>query len=113
MEEKIILTPNGYTCHLKSNITYGEYEDIQNAISEHFVMDSNNKPQVDPKAISVINQKTIDMFLLKIEKDGVQFTGTIRNLPVKDGVFIKTEIDKIFKELQPDAAKPEEEKKGI
>lgn len=106
METKEILTPSGYKAIIKTSLTYGELEDIQNAmVGENIQFDKDNKPVIDFKAVRAASQKTIQMLLVRIEKDGQPFQGTIRDLPAKDGMMIKEAIDEVTKEAQTDEKK--------
>lgn len=107
MEETVQLTtPNGYVATIKSGLTYGQYEDIQNAIiGDNIQLDAQGKPIINIKTIQAANQKTLELLLIKIEKDGVVFTGTIRDLPKKDGQAIMNRINEVTKDDQPDVKK--------
>ncbi len=109
MEEKIITTPNGYSVHIRADLTYGQYEDLQSIMGENIKIDpATGKPQaIDFKLINEVNKKAAEMLVVKIEKDGEVFTGNIRDLPLKDGKVIMDEIDRIMKSANPD------EKKGV
>ena len=110
MDTKTITTPNNYLVTIKSDLTYGEYEDIQAIIGESIEInpDSGKPKTIDFKLLRTMNQKALDILLVKIEKDGQLFTGKFTDLPSKDGKVIMKEIDCILKDISPDE---EEDKK--
>jgi hypothetical protein len=101
-----LTTPDGYVATIKSKLTYGEYEDIQDLIlGDDIKVDADGKPIINVQALKAANQKILATLLVSIVKDGAECN--LRDLPVKDGLLIKQKIDELSRAAQP------EEKKGI
>jgi hypothetical protein len=104
MENKVITTPNGYTVTLRSDLTYGEYEDLQAVMGGNIKIDPTTG-KIEPiefSAINEANKKTADLLIVKIEKDGQPFNGTLRDMPARDGKMVKDEINKLTKSFSED-----------
>lgn len=106
---KTIITPNGYTVILKTDLSYGDYEDYQAVISSSVTIDvETGKPNsFDFQSLRKADQLAMELVLVEIKKGDQTLHKSIRELPAKDGIMVKQEVDRILKDAQPIA----EEKK--
>lgn len=104
-----IITPSGFYVTLKNDLTYGEYEDLQGLMAQNITLDpTTGKPTaIDFSAVKKANQRAIELIVVEIKKDEQVVNISVRDLPVRDGVMIQREVDKILK----DSAPLDEEKK--
>lgn len=109
---KSFTTPTGYEVRIKTDLTYGEFEDIQSLMAESVKIDTTTgKPEaISMTAIKQANQKAVEFLLLSIVKDGKPIDTGIRNLPSRDGKVIMQEIDKIIKATSEEETEEESKK---
>lgn len=96
--QKTITTPSGYTVKLLTDLTYGQYMEIQKALMANITIDpTTQKPQsISAASLLGANEKAAQLLILEIvSPKGEAFPGTVNDLPRRDGAFVMAEIDKI------------------
>ncbi len=113
MENKTFTTPGGYLVTIKTDLTYGQYEEVQAMMSSNIKIDpTTGKPRdVDFSVLGKANEKALEYLLVSIEKDGVKFEGKIQELGSKDGRAIMAQVDAIMKTAYEDDNSEEAKKK--
>lgn len=108
MENIKFTTPNGYVATLKPFITYGQYMQIQKAMISGVKIDTSTgkTTDMDTSTIFAGDDMAISFILVSItDPQGAEFTKGIDELPSKDGIAIKAQIDLITGDASPDKKK--------
>ena len=112
MNTKTFKTPSGYTVEIKTDLIYGEYEDIQTLMNSSISFDPKTgmPGSFSGESIKAANRLAFDYLIVKIEKDGIPYAGSIRELNSKDGRKIKEEIDAVLNVIRTEDTEDEAKK---
>lgn len=108
MENLELKTPSGYTITIKSDLTYGQFNELTQMIAGEMKFDVQTKQlissEVEGKIVFAAQEKAKEMLIVKIvDPQGNEVTNkieAINEMPREDGEMITKEVNRIREKSQ-------------
>lgn len=100
----IIKTPSGYSVSLKDGLTYGQFLEIQNIVtnSMKYSISEGKMRDVESSVLMKANQKTLEFMVVEVSlPDGTKSNNPIQavlDMPIKDGQMVQDKVSELTQE---------------
>lgn len=102
MENIELKTSTGYIVHIKPELTYGQFIQIQKLIASQMKVDPDTNKitsEYEGAVLFEANRKTMEFLVVKvIDPQGVEMTNVmdaIDNMPLTDGMMLSEKVNEI------------------